>query len=183
MLKDLILLLLTFNNIRFYCSVEFLLHKFIITYFSSWYCAEWFHEDALGLTPENTDKLIGFRCHICCKRTPPVCPHVLEVKSDVSQLVEAQSNAVVECNDEVSNTVPPLSEVYLKQLGSNTCTKCSYIFCFSGGPAIGLLDFNFYGGSYIFSFWALYKLLPKNPKAATYPPDSQIPDCASLCMH
>lgn len=106
-----------------------------------------------------------------------------DVKSDVSQLVEAQSNAVVECNDEVSNTVPPLSEVYLKQLGSNTCTKFSCIICFSGGPTIGSLDFHFYGGSTIFSIWALYKLLPKNPKAATYPPDSQIPHYVSPFMY
>lgn len=82
-----------------------------LSYIACEICGEWFHGDAFGLTPENIDNLIGFRCHLCCKRTPPICPHVLDVKSDVSQLIEAQSNAVVECNDEVSNTVPPLSEI------------------------------------------------------------------------
>lgn len=71
----------------------------------------------------------------------------------------------------------------LKQLGSNTCTKFSCIICFSGGPTIGSLDFHFYGGSTIFSIWALYKLLPKNPKAVTYPPDSQIPHYVSPFMY
>ncbi|XP_040993587.1 DDT domain-containing protein PTM-like [Juglans microcarpa x Juglans regia] len=74
-------------------------------------CGEWFHGDAFGLDPENIDKLIGFRCHVCRKRDPPFCPGVQAVKSDVSLLVEAQSNAVVDCNEEVSNAVPPLSEI------------------------------------------------------------------------
>lgn len=76
------------------------------------YYAEWFHGDAFGLTLENINKLIGFRCHVCRKRDPPICPHVLVVKTDVSQLVEAQGDAVVECNDEEPNAVSPLSEVY-----------------------------------------------------------------------
>ncbi|KAG2674759.1 hypothetical protein I3760_13G153500 [Carya illinoinensis] len=74
-------------------------------------CGEWFHGDAFGLTLENIDKLIGFRCHICRKRDPPICPHLLTVKTDVSQLVEAQGNALVECNDEESSAVSPLSEI------------------------------------------------------------------------
>ncbi|KAG7950821.1 hypothetical protein I3843_13G135800 [Carya illinoinensis] len=74
-------------------------------------CGEWFHGDAFGLTLENIDKLIGFRCHICRKRDPPICPHLLTVKTDVSRLVEAQGNALVECNDEESSAVSPLSEI------------------------------------------------------------------------
>lgn len=92
-----------------------LVYTCVIIFLYLSYYAEWFHGDAFGLNPENIDKLIGFRCHVCRKRDPPICPHVLTVKSEVSQLVvETQSNAVVECNDEVSNAVPPLSEVYLE---------------------------------------------------------------------
>lgn len=91
-----------------------LVHTCVTIFLHLSYYAEWFHGDAFGLNPENIDKLVGFRCHVCRKRDPPICPHVLTVKSEVSQLVvETQSNAVVECN-EVSNAVPPLSEVYLE---------------------------------------------------------------------
>lgn len=105
-------------------------------YISSFVCyAEGFHGDAFGLNPDNMDKLIGFRCHLCRKRDPPICPHVLAVNSDVSQLVEAQSNAVVECNDEVSNAVPPLSEVACSSSALIPAPSCSKIFFFPGGPA------------------------------------------------
>ncbi|CAB4278340.1 unnamed protein product [Prunus armeniaca] len=53
----------------------------------------WFHAEAFGLSSENIDKLIGFRCHMCRQRNPPVCPHLVVVKTDVSQLAEAQNDA------------------------------------------------------------------------------------------
>ncbi|XP_038709113.1 DDT domain-containing protein PTM-like isoform X1 [Tripterygium wilfordii] len=39
-------------------------------------CGEWFHGEAFGLNMENVSLLIGFRCHVCLKRTSPVCPHM-----------------------------------------------------------------------------------------------------------
>lgn len=73
----------------------------------------WFHAEAFGLSSENIDKLIGFRCHMCRQRNPPVCPHLVVVKTDVSQLAEAQNDAGVDFSEEVPNTVPPLSEVHI----------------------------------------------------------------------
>ncbi|KAJ6777640.1 PHD FINGER FAMILY PROTEIN [Salix koriyanagi] len=47
----------------------------ISNYISCEMCGEWFHGDAFGLDAENINKLIGFRCHMCLKKTPPICPH------------------------------------------------------------------------------------------------------------
>ncbi|XP_040363122.1 DDT domain-containing protein PTM [Rosa chinensis] len=74
-------------------------------------CGEWFHGEAFGLDSENIDKLIGFRCHVCRKTEPPVCPHLVVVKTDVSQLAEAQTDGSVDCSEEVPNAVPTLSEM------------------------------------------------------------------------
>ena len=74
--------------------------------------AEWFHGEAFGLASENIDKLIGFRCHVCRKTEPPLCPHLVVVKTDVSQLPEAQNDGSVNCSEDVPNAVPTLSEVY-----------------------------------------------------------------------
>ncbi|XP_010536112.2 PREDICTED: DDT domain-containing protein PTM-like [Tarenaya hassleriana] len=38
-------------------------------------CGGWFHGEAYGLNEEKSDMLIGFRCHICRKQSPPECPH------------------------------------------------------------------------------------------------------------
>lgn len=50
---------------------------------------------------------------MCCERATPVCPHLPTVQTDVSQLAEVQDTAAVDRTEEVSNAVPPLSEVYL----------------------------------------------------------------------
>ncbi|XP_024027304.1 DDT domain-containing protein PTM isoform X2 [Morus notabilis] len=86
-------------------------YKSTLNYVACETCREWFHADAIGIHPENIDIVIGFRCHTCCERTPPVCLHSVTMQSDVSQLAEVQNTAAVDCTEEVSNTVPPLSEV------------------------------------------------------------------------
>lgn len=107
------------------------------------------------------DKLIGFRCHLCRKRDPPICPHMLAVNSDVSQLVEAQSNAVVECNDEVSNAVPPLSEVACSSSALIPAPSCSKIFFFQEDQLI-VDTFSFFWriGTALFFFLVCY--FPQN---------------------
>jgi hypothetical protein len=46
-----------------------------LTYIGCETCGGWFHGDAFALNKEKVGNLIGFRCHNCRKRTPPVCPH------------------------------------------------------------------------------------------------------------
>ncbi|KAL3850928.1 hypothetical protein ACJIZ3_012810 [Penstemon smallii] len=41
-------------------------------------CGVWFHGDALDLTEDKIDHLIGFKCHKCLNKRPPVCPHIGE---------------------------------------------------------------------------------------------------------
>lgn len=82
--------------------------------FTSFHHAEWFHGEAFGLHSENIDKIIGFKCHACRERAPPVCPHSVLVRTDATQLADAHNNNALECSEEVSNAVPPTSEVYLQ---------------------------------------------------------------------
>lgn len=58
--------------------VVLIMHLFIIYV----HHAGWFHGDAFGLNAENVSNLIGFKCHNCRKRTPPVCPHFHSMTSD-----------------------------------------------------------------------------------------------------
>ncbi|XP_038992874.1 DDT domain-containing protein PTM-like isoform X1 [Hibiscus syriacus] len=55
-------------------------------------CEEWFHGDAYGLNSENKSKIIGFRCHVCRKTTPPLCPNMVAKRVDESQLAELQNS-------------------------------------------------------------------------------------------
>lgn len=58
-------------------------------------CEGWFHGDAYGLSIRNKRKIIGFRCHVCRERTPPLCPHKPAVRSEEkSELVETECNDV-----------------------------------------------------------------------------------------
>lgn len=54
--------------------------------------ADWFHGDAFGLTIEKTGVLVGFRCHNCLSKAPPVCPHLHVIGADEGEL--DGSNAV-----------------------------------------------------------------------------------------
>ncbi|XP_022847458.1 DDT domain-containing protein PTM isoform X1 [Olea europaea var. sylvestris] len=47
-----------------------------LNYVSCEICGDWFHGDAFNLKAEKVEKLIGFKCHKCLYKNPPVCPHV-----------------------------------------------------------------------------------------------------------
>lgn len=74
--------------------------------------AEWFHADAFGLDVEKSDKLIGFRCHVCRKSTPPVCPQVsTKRRRDIrNELSGEATNAVSQCEGLQNDTRNELSE-------------------------------------------------------------------------
>ncbi|KAF2287418.1 hypothetical protein GH714_039857 [Hevea brasiliensis] len=82
-----------------------------LNYISCQMCGEWFHGDAFGLNMENINKLIGFRCHVCRKSTPPVCPLVLTTRRHVSQMDEVQNDVQNELSEEAKNDVPHLGEM------------------------------------------------------------------------
>ncbi|KHN05492.1 Nucleosome-remodeling factor subunit BPTF [Glycine soja] len=78
-----------------------------LNYIACEICGDWFHGDAFGLNVENARQLIGFKCHVCLDRTAPICPHL-----KVNALSCTESNAAIECGEELSNPVSlqPLSE-------------------------------------------------------------------------
>ncbi|GJT31710.1 DDT domain-containing protein PTM, partial [Tanacetum coccineum] len=75
-------------------------------------CREWYHGDAFGLKDEYTGALIGFKCHKCLERIPPVCPHFHSIIYEPN-LGEEKNVLGTESGNEVS------SEVLLRQ-GSDT---------------------------------------------------------------
>ncbi|CAN6444145.1 unnamed protein product [Victoria cruziana] len=63
----------------------FLCHRIYdsrLVYVSCEICREWFHGDALGVTPENVGYLLGFKCYKCCKRSSPECPYSKEATQE-----------------------------------------------------------------------------------------------------
>ncbi|GMP91307.1 hypothetical protein CsSME_00042063 [Camellia sinensis var. sinensis] len=84
------------------CEQEFSL---TLNYVGCEICGDWFHGDAFGLGVENIDNLIGFKCHKCRDRTPPICPHFHRKTIDEDLLVELNNTAGTECAEEVSNIV------------------------------------------------------------------------------
>lgn len=46
------------------------------TYIGCETCGDWFHGDAFGLNQGNIESVIGFKCHVCLDKGPPVCPFV-----------------------------------------------------------------------------------------------------------
>ncbi|XP_024985187.1 DDT domain-containing protein PTM isoform X1 [Cynara cardunculus var. scolymus] len=47
-----------------------------LNYISCETCGDWYHGDAFGLQDEHIGFIIGFKCHKCRERAPPVCPHL-----------------------------------------------------------------------------------------------------------
>ncbi|XVE78945.1 hypothetical protein DITRI_Ditri14bG0018800 [Diplodiscus trichospermus] len=95
-------------------------------------CEEWFHGDAYGLNSENKSKIIGFRCHVCLKRTAPVCPNMVAMRMDESQSAEMQNSVRTEYPEEVhgaslspchvnSKTESPASETHQRSLTNDEC--------------------------------------------------------------
>ncbi|KAJ6424799.1 hypothetical protein OIU84_025552 [Salix udensis] len=72
-------------------------------------CGEWFHGDAFGLDAENINKLIGFRCHMCLKKTPPICPHAAATSHEF-EIGEVQNDAETDFPKEGTDSVPHLEE-------------------------------------------------------------------------
>ncbi|XP_077219409.1 PHD-finger and DNA binding domain-containing protein [Tasmannia lanceolata] len=62
-------------------------------------CEDWFHGDAYGLTVENINNLLGFKCHNCLKRSSPSCQHSQDAELNEVQLHKEKNNkAETECD-------------------------------------------------------------------------------------
>ncbi|KAK4786056.1 hypothetical protein SAY86_002745 [Trapa natans] len=44
------------------------------TYIACETCSEWYHGEAFGLDNEKMQQIMGFKCHVCCEKNPPICP-------------------------------------------------------------------------------------------------------------
>lgn len=82
-------------------------------------CGDWFHGDAFGLNKRNLGCVIGFKCHVCRERSPPVCPfydisggrnelRIQNVQGSLQEVwVEKETNCVLDMH---SNEVSPTGE-------------------------------------------------------------------------
>ncbi|KAL3828221.1 hypothetical protein ACJIZ3_017023 [Penstemon smallii] len=58
-----------------------------LNYVSCEICQVWFHGDALDLRDDKIENLIGFKCHNCLNKMPPVCPHYNSAGGHKAELV------------------------------------------------------------------------------------------------
>ncbi|KAB5540946.1 hypothetical protein DKX38_013920 [Salix brachista] len=110
----------------------------ISNYISCEICGEWFHGDAFGLDMENINKLIGFRCHMCLKKTPPVCPRVAttsheveraEVQKDVvTELPKEETDGILHPEEDHPGSLPVDESVHVEgQLGTALDSNQSFV--------------------------------------------------------
>ncbi|KAH6837032.1 hypothetical protein C2S53_014275 [Perilla frutescens var. hirtella] len=76
-------------------------HNSELNYVGCEICGDWFHGDALNLGADKIENLIGFKCHMCLNKMPPVCPHNCPAESSKLENV-SENNAKTECNGEGS---------------------------------------------------------------------------------
>lgn len=87
------------------------IYKPSFDYISCELCEGWFHGDAYGINVRNKRKLIGFRCHGCTGKTPPLCPHKPATKrEEASELVETECNNVAQSREKVNDDKSPENE-------------------------------------------------------------------------
>ncbi|XP_043692169.1 DDT domain-containing protein PTM-like [Telopea speciosissima] len=63
-------------------------------------CEDWFHGDAFGLTEEKLGSVLGFRCHRCRQRNPPLCPYLQDA---MVQLHDVKKDVEMQYNEDVSD--------------------------------------------------------------------------------
>ncbi|XP_057790212.1 DDT domain-containing protein PTM-like isoform X2 [Salvia miltiorrhiza] len=74
-------------------------HNSKLNYVGCEICGDWFHGDALDLGADKIENVIGFRCHMCLNKTPPVCPRHSPAESSKTELF-SENNAKTECTGE-----------------------------------------------------------------------------------
>ncbi|KAL0419529.1 UNVERIFIED_CONTAM: DDT domain-containing protein PTM, partial [Sesamum radiatum] len=77
-----------------------------LNYVACQICGVWLHGDALGLTADKIENLIGFKCHTCLNKRPPVCPHHCQTGGSKAELV-SENNTKTEFTGEDSNCTHP----------------------------------------------------------------------------
>lgn len=85
------------------CLCQELEFRSSLNYVSCVTCKDWYHGDAFGLRDEHISVIIGFKCHKCRERAPPICPHLNPVTESklvtgLSQQTENGAESGVMCD-------------------------------------------------------------------------------------
>ncbi|KAL8129369.1 hypothetical protein V2J09_018524 [Rumex salicifolius] len=78
-------------------------------------CGDWYHGDAFDLDTEIIKSLIGFRCHVCLEKSPPVCPYLDDTRSCEPLSVQAANNAGTEMASSLLEVILDPNETNLVQ--------------------------------------------------------------------
>ncbi|XP_073139234.1 DDT domain-containing protein PTM [Henckelia pumila] len=84
------------------CELEY---KPNLAYVACEICGVWFHGDVLGLTADKILNLIGFKCHKCLNRTPPLCPYNFPPGINGTELMP-ENNPEMGCPEEDYKDLP-----------------------------------------------------------------------------
>ncbi|KAL6009993.1 hypothetical protein ACLOJK_000424 [Asimina triloba] len=107
-----------------------------LTYIACESCEDWFHGDAFGISKKNVNNLLGFKCHNCLKKKPPVCPYSTDALVDKVQFHDErnQEEGIVSfkdlsedenCTHVINAARSPPKDDYLGSCGSEepVCKK------------------------------------------------------------
>ncbi|GER40759.1 PHD-finger and DNA binding domain-containing protein [Striga asiatica] len=97
------------------CELE---HKSDVGYVACEICGVWFHVDALNPRAGEIENVIGFKCHLCLNKRPPLCPHPCPIENDKDELI-SEKKTNTECTKENSNCSAKLSD-------KSACRKSHY---------------------------------------------------------
>lgn len=86
------------------CELEYMPN---LVYVACEVCGVWFHGDAMDLSADKILNLIGFKCHKCLNKTPPVCPYNFPPGINNTELMP-ENNAEMGCTEEDYKDLPLL---------------------------------------------------------------------------
>ncbi|GER55040.1 PHD-finger and DNA binding domain-containing protein [Striga asiatica] len=76
-------------------------HKSDLIYVACELCGVWLHFDALNPRAGEIENIIGFKCHLCLHKRPPLCPHPCPIENKDGLITERKTDT--ECTMEKSN--------------------------------------------------------------------------------
>ncbi|CAA0805832.1 Unknown protein [Striga hermonthica] len=84
-------------------------HKSDVGYVACEICGVWLHVDALNPRAGEIENVIGFKCHSCLHKRPPLCPHPCPIEKDKDELI-SEKKTDTECTKEKSNCLAKPSD-------------------------------------------------------------------------
>lgn len=92
------------------CEQEFCAE---LNYVACQICGDWFHGNAFDPRGENICRLVGFKCHKCLKKNPPLCPH-FDAGRKESEVVGSHSDTAAKVLIDERSREPAIQSTSIK---------------------------------------------------------------------